>query len=127
LGIQLLPEDIRATYQIEERHHACATLKLDFPAEWDDLIAVLRDFTLKKSAVQAKGGRKSPIADSIDGLFATRKWIERSFEINVTADGVSTLAPTHSVDYYKNRIVAGADCTTLKPRRLCQGKTPRCN
>jgi hypothetical protein len=35
LGIHLLPEDIRATYQIEERHHACAILKLDFPAEWD--------------------------------------------------------------------------------------------
>jgi len=54
LGIRLLPEDIRATYQIEERHHACAILKLDFPAEWDDLIAVLRDFTSQESAVNRR-------------------------------------------------------------------------
>jgi hypothetical protein len=32
LGIKLLPEDIRSTYQIEERHHACAILKLDSAA-----------------------------------------------------------------------------------------------
>jgi hypothetical protein len=113
LGIRLLPEDVRATYQIEERHHACAILKLDFPAEWDDLIAVLRDFTLKKSAVQAKGGRKSPIAESIDGLFAGRKWIEKNFEINVTTDGVSTLPQRIRAGYCEYRIIATSDLDSV--------------
>jgi hypothetical protein len=115
LGIQLLPEDIRNTYQIEERHHACAILKLDFPKEWEDLIAVLRDFTLKKSAIQAKGGRKSPIAESIDGLFAARRWVEKDFEISVTADGNQTLAPTHQVDYYKNRVAIETEWNNKDP------------
>jgi len=115
LGIKLLPEDIRDTYQIEERHHACAILKHDFPTEWNDLIEVLRNFVLRRSDIEAKGGRKSPIANAIDGLFAARNWIEKNFEINVTADGISTLAPTHSVDYYKNRIAIETEWNNKDP------------
>lgn len=115
LGIELLPEDIRRTYQIEERHHACAILQQDFPAEWADLIDVLREFRLKRSAIEAKGGRKSPIAATIDGLFEERQWIEKNFQINITADGISTLAPTHSVDYFKNRIAIETEWNNKDP------------
>ena len=88
---------------------------MDLPTEWEDLIAVLTDFTLKRSAIQAKGGRKSPIAESIDGLFAQRNWVEKNFKINVTADGVSTLTPTHSVDYYKNRVAIETEWNNKDP------------
>lgn len=97
MGINLLPEDIRTTYQIEERHHACSVLMSDFPGEWNDLIAVLRDFTLRRSQVEARG------------------WIEHSFEIVVTADGDQTLAPTHHVDYYKNRIAIETEWNNKDP------------
>jgi hypothetical protein len=56
LGKNLLPDDIRATYQVEERHHACSILKTDFPEQWKDLIDVLREFKLRKSYCQE--GRK---------------------------------------------------------------------
>jgi hypothetical protein len=115
LAISLLPQDIRDTYQIEERHHACSILMSDFPEEWADLIAVLRDFRLRRSDVQAKGGNKSPISRAIDGLFEGRTWIEHSFEISVTADGVQTLAPTHKVDYYKNRIAIETEWNNKDP------------
>jgi len=90
----LLPKDIRQTYQVEERHHACSILKTDFPEQWNDLVEVLREFTLKRSHLQAKGGNKSPISRGIDGLFYSRGWQEKSFEIKVLADGRETLAPT---------------------------------
>jgi hypothetical protein len=88
---------------------------MDFPTEWEDLMAVLRDFTLRRSAIKAKGGSKSPIAKSIDGLFAQRNWVEKNFNINVTAGGVSTLAPTHSVDYYKNRVAIETEWNNKDP------------
>jgi hypothetical protein len=115
LGINLLPEEIRDSYQIEEKHHACAILKTDYPNQWKDLIQVLRDFRLKRSDILAPGGRKSPISNSIDGLFYDRGWVEKSFDIRVTADGADTLAPTHHVDYYKNRVAIETEWNNKDP------------
>lgn len=115
MGIELLPQDIRTAYQIEERHHACAILSTDFPSEWSDLTAVLQEFTLKRSAIQAKGGRKSPIAKSIDGLFAGRGWVEKNFKVEVVVDGISTLSPTHAVDYFKNGIAIETEWNNKDP------------
>lgn len=114
-GKSLFPEDIRALYQIEERHHASAILKTDFPEQWNDLIDVLREFKLKRSEISAKGGNKSPIARGLDSLFFARKWLEKSFEIRVTADGRETLAPTHHVDYFKNRIAIETEWNNKDP------------
>jgi len=38
MGINLVPSDLRAKYRFEERKHACAILKADFPDEWRDLL-----------------------------------------------------------------------------------------
>lgn len=104
LSIFLLPEPIRASYVVEERHHACAVLATDFPHEWDDLIAVLAGLRLRRSDIVTPGGSKSPIAKSINGHFSKLGWQERRFKIEVTVDGATTLSPTHHVDYFKNRI-----------------------
>jgi hypothetical protein len=115
LSISLLPRDIRASYQIDERHHACAILSVDFPEQWRDLIAVLRGFSLKRSHIMKPGGNKSPIAKSLDELFFDRGWVEKSFEISVTADGEQTLAPTHHVDYYKDRVAIETEWNNKDP------------
>ena len=115
MGKNLLPEDIRKAYQIEERHHACSILKIDFAQQWRDLLDVLREFKLRKSDFAKKGGNKSPIARVIDGLFFDRGWIEKSFDIKVTADGNETLAPTRHVDYYKNRIAVETEWNNKDP------------
>jgi hypothetical protein len=111
----MFPESIRREYQIEERHHGIAILKNDFPEQWGDLLEVLRAFELKRSDVAKPGGRKSPIAESIDGLFFQRGWIEKKFEIKVTADGKETLAPTHHVDYFKDRIAVETEWNNKDP------------
>lgn len=115
MGIDLLPQNVRNAYQIEERHHACAILRSDFPEQWDDLIAVLNSFVLRRSHVEAKGGNKSPIARALDDLFFKRKWIEHGYEIAVTADGARTLAPTHHVDYCKGRVAIETEWNNKDP------------
>ena len=115
MGEDLLPKDIRQSYQVEERHHACSILKTDFPHQWNDLVDVLRKFKLTKTDFAKKGGNKSPIARAIDRLFFERDWVEKSFDIKVTADGVETLAPTHHVDYYKNRIAVETEWNNKDP------------
>jgi hypothetical protein len=115
LAKNLLPEDIRDAYQIEERHHASSILKIDFPEQWKDLIEVLREFKLTRTDFAKKGGNKSPIARAIDGLFFKRGWVEKSFDIQVLADGQETLAPTHHVDYYKNRIAVETEWNNKDP------------
>jgi hypothetical protein len=55
VGKNLLPDDVRRLYQVEERHHACSILKTDFPDQWKDLIEVLREFKLRKSELQRPG------------------------------------------------------------------------
>lgn len=115
MGKNLIPEDIRNSYQVEERHHASSILKTDFSEQWKDLIEVLREFKLRRSEVMAKGGNKSPISKGIDGLFFSRGWAEKSFEIKVIAEGNETLAPTHHVDYYKRRVAVETEWNNKDP------------
>lgn len=115
MGKNLLPKEIRDSYQIEERHHACSILRTDFPEQWKDLVAVLRDFKLRRSDIAAGGGNKSPISRGIDALFFRRGWAEKSFDIKVTVDGAETLSPTHHVDYYKNRVAVETEWNNKDP------------
>jgi hypothetical protein len=115
LGIALLPGKIRRNYKVEERHHACAILKTDFPNEWKDLLDVLLQLRLPKSEILTPGGGKSPISRGINGFFAKRGWKERKFEIKVLVDGEKTLSPTHHVDYFKNRVAIETEWNNKDP------------
>ena len=66
MGIDLIPANLRAKFKFEERLHACAILRTDFPNEWQDILACLKEFTLKQSEVLTAGGNKSPISKAID-------------------------------------------------------------
>jgi hypothetical protein len=115
MGLNLIPKNIHNKFQIRETHHAAAILREDFPQEWADLTGMLSEFRLKKSDVMEPGGRKSPISISINGYFYTRNWIEHNFQIEVRADGVTTLAPTHHVDYYRNRVAIETEWNNKDP------------
>ncbi len=101
LTVDLLPKEVLANYVVEERHHACAALKTDFPKEWDDLISALLQVRLPKSQILTPGGGKSPIAKGLDDFFFKKDWKKHRFKVEVTVDGVVTLAPTHEVDYFR--------------------------
>jgi hypothetical protein len=110
-----VPPSLTGKYEIIEWKHASSVIKLDFPNEWEDLIDVLDSFKLKRSDILKPGGRKSPIALSINGSFDRKGWVEKKFDIQVTVDGVAHSTPTHSVDYYKNRIAIETEWNNKDP------------
>lgn len=102
MSLKLIPSNLREKFTIEEREHACAILKNDYPSEWKDLLACLDAFWLTKSAITAKGGSKSPISIEIDQFLRGRGWQERSFDTRLVVDGREIPSPTHKIDNYKN-------------------------
>lgn len=110
-----LPTDLWDKYEIHEWRHACAVLKGEFPAEWNDVCDVLRGFRLKKSEVIAPGGRKSLVADRLDGEFFQRGWVEKSFGTSIRVDDDEFETPTHAVDCFKNSIALEIEWSNKDP------------
>lgn len=117
LGLQALPPDIRKKYEVHEWRHACAILRNDFPTEYADIIAVLRNFRLKRSHITAKGGRKSKISEAIDSQFYAKEipWVEKDFSIAIVVDGAHTDSPTHSVDCFRNGVAVELEWNNKDP------------
>jgi len=101
--------------EIHEWKHACAVLREDFPDEFDDLVAVLRQFRLRKADVTAKGGGKSPVASALDSAFYQRGWREKSFDTAVMVDGHEMESPTHKVDCFKNGVALEVEWNNKDP------------
>ena len=104
MSLAVVPPDLARKYRWDERHHGLAVLSGDFPDEWADLCDCLRSFTLKKSAIVARGKGRSRIPIELDGFLATRGWGERSFDIDIKVDGRERDVPTHKVDNIKTRV-----------------------
>ncbi|MCT4583103.1 MAG: hypothetical protein N4A35_16955 [Flavobacteriales bacterium] len=110
-----LPHNILNDYEVHEYKHAVAILKNDFPNEYQDLIDVLNNFTLKRSEILAPGGRKSPIAARLDEFLYDRNWKEHNFNTTLTIDGTEYHTPTHKIDCYKNRIALDVEWNNKDP------------
>ncbi len=115
MGLEFFPEAVHQRFEIAERHHAAAILHTDYGREWDDLVEMLTQFSLRRSDILTPGGGKSPISRGINGFFYERLWKEHEFNIQVKADGVVTLAPTHHVDYFRNRIAIETEWNNKDP------------
>lgn len=115
MGVELLPQAIRDVWQVHEYRHACAVLATDFRKEWGDLLHVLTRFQLLRSNILTPGGRKSPIALTINGLFAARGWVEKHFNVTITVDETQHHTPTHAVDYFKNRVAVETEWNNKDP------------
>jgi hypothetical protein len=115
MALTLIPARLRRKFEIAETHHAAAILHEDFPNEWRDVLGLLGDFRLLGSQIIQPGGRKSPISNSINGFFYGRGWQEHTFHIEVKADGAATLAPTHHVDYFRNRVAIETEWNNKDP------------
>lgn len=124
MGIHLIPSRLRQKYRIEEREHAVAILKTDFPQQFKDIIALLDAFWLKKSYIDVAGGSRSPVSIALDGFLSGvqqakkgkdaktrpvppigpvegRGWSERKFDIKIELDGHEVPIPTHKIDNFK--------------------------
>jgi len=115
MGIELLPGFITEHYEVHEWKHACAILQNDFMQEWEDLIAMLTAFRLKKSWISVGGGRKSKVSGWIDGFLYARGWLEKDFSTKVVVDEHEMNAPTHKVDCFKNRVALEIEWNNKDP------------
>ena len=113
--IELLPRFIRTHYEVHEWRHATAILHNDLRGEWDDVVCVLMGFRLRKSAILTPGGRKSPIADSLDSEFLARGWIAKRFHTGIVVDGTEHQNPTHEIDCYRNRVALEVEWNNKDP------------
>ncbi len=115
MSIHAFPPFIQDNYEIHEWRHASAILQNDFAGECADLIDVLTAFRLRKSHIAVGGGRKSPVANWIDGQFYDRGWIEKYFDIKISIDESQLESPTHSVDCFKNRVALEIEWNNKDP------------
>jgi hypothetical protein len=111
----LVPADVLERYEVWQWRNACAVLATARPAEWDDLLAVLRGFQLRRSDIEQAGGRKSPIAEALDHGFYSRGWAEKGFDTRIVVDGVEHVTPTHGVDCFKNRVALEVEWNNKDP------------
>lgn len=112
---ELIDQRIRELYEFHEWRNALAVLKGAHPDEWNDIVEILHFFRLRKSEIIRPGGRKSPIAESIDREFYSRGWIEKKFETKIMIDNEVYESPTHSIDCYKNRVAVEIEWNNKDP------------
>ncbi len=115
MAISSLPDFIREHYEIREWKHATAILEGDFPDEWQDIIAVLTAFRLRRQDIEQPGGRKSTVADAIDRAFFGRGWAEKSFHTKIVVDTRELESPTHKVDCFKNGVALEIEWNNKDP------------
>jgi hypothetical protein len=99
-----IPQDIQDKYEVYEWRHASAILKSDFPNEWEDILALLRAFELRKSWIVEKGKNKTELARWIDDFLSKRGWEETLFNTAIVVDDKQRKSPTHKVDCFQNGI-----------------------
>ena len=104
MGLELIPKNIRRRFEIDERHHACAILANDYPAEFADLLGCLEQFKLQRSEIVFPGGSKSKIAARFDDYLFARGWSVKSTAVEMMVDGVPRNVKTHSIDLCKGRV-----------------------
>jgi hypothetical protein len=115
MALDNLPRFVIDNYEVYEWRHASAVLEKDFPDAWSDIIGVLTEFRLVRSAIAKGGGGKSEVAQALDALFAARGWRAKQFQTEIVVDTSRIESPTHQVDEYKNHVVVEVEWNNKDP------------
>jgi hypothetical protein len=101
----IVPPDILERYYALEWRNGLTILSVVHKREWKDILEMLREFRLLRSEIKKRGGRKTKgIAGKLDASLYAREWKEKSFDTQITVDGVPHRSPTHAIDCFKNRV-----------------------
>jgi hypothetical protein len=112
---EYFPEPIPSKFRIYNYRHADVVLKHAFPSEYRDLVKVLSEYQLLYTQILEPGGNKGPIALGLESNFSSLGWAEKKWDIDVVIDGDSRDSPTHTVDYYRNRIAVETEWNNKDP------------
>ncbi len=111
----LVPAEVADLYEVHEWRNAAAVFKEANPPEWFDVLTVLHDFRLKRSAILKAGGRKSAISDALDKPLYDRGWKEHKFNTRISVDGTEYDSPTHKVDCFKGKVALEVEWNNKDP------------
>ncbi len=111
----LIPADIHERYLVKEWRNATGVLTTACPAQWEEILEVLRGFTLLRSEVVVGGGNRSLISRRIDGAFYARGWVEKDFRTAITIDQQTFDSPTHAVDCFKDGVALEVEWNNKDP------------
>lgn len=114
-NLRFVPQALLDLYEVHEWRNGLAVLSAARPDEWEDIKAVLGDFRLHHTEIATPGGRKSMIADRLDGAFKLRGWKEKRFDTRIVVDGQEHVSPTHEVDVLKNRVALEVEWNNKDP------------
>lgn len=109
----LIPPAIAARFDVREWRNGLAILAAARPAEWQEILAVLDGFTLRRSDILNQAAPNP--ARSIDSHFTGLGWQEKQFRTRIVVDDVVHDAPTHKVDCYKNRVALEVEWNNKDP------------
>ena len=113
--MHLVPDDLQRLYRVKEWRNAAGVLATACPAEWQDILEVLRNFTLLRSEVAVGGGNRSLISRRLDGAFYDRGWIEKGFDTSFVVDKVTFQSPTHAVDCFRGGVALEVEWNNKDP------------
>ncbi len=113
--LHLVPDDLRRLYHVKEWRNAAGILTTACPAEWADIVQVLRGFRLLRSEVVVGGGNRSLISRRLDGAFYARGWLEKDFATAVIVDESRLDSPTHAVDCFRNGVALEVEWNNKDP------------
>lgn len=112
---RFVPAELLALFEVYEWRNGLAVLSAACPDEWEDVKAVLGGFRLHHTEIAKPGGRKSLIADRLDGAFKKRGWKEKRFDTRILIDGQEHKSPTHEVDVLKGRVALEVEWNNKDP------------
>ena len=115
MALSIIPASIRKNYEVRQWKHACASLKNDFPSEWDDIMMVLGKFQFRRSDILKPGGGLSPVSQWFNKSFKHRGWVEKSFATQIVVDKHAMDTPTHKVDCVKSRVALEVEWSNKDP------------
>jgi len=106
---------IENKFDIYNYRHAATILQNDFSDEYKQLTKLLEEFLVTHDDITTPGGRKSPIAVKFDSTLYGNGWEEKKWDVAVNIDGDIFPSPTHSVDYYKNKVAVELEWNNKDP------------
>lgn len=99
-----IPADILKKYEVHDYRHAAAILCHEFPAEFNEIMDALRNFTFSLEDIQSSGGNESNLPKRVSEVLRPMGWLEKKIRTEQVVDGEEVFADSHFVDYMKGRV-----------------------
>lgn len=84
--LRVFPREVIDRYDIRETRSAAAVLQNTNPDEFEDLLAVLREFSLHRDDILVAGGNEGTVAKRLNEAFRSRGWREGQYDARLTSE-----------------------------------------